>query len=107
MYTRKLKTICRLKFNVDSAGSIQTLSTPPPLPPPLAIMEARIYKRNREVVLVVSHLFVMTTARLMGLLNIRLLLIDEQHGRGGRGRQRDLSFSFKIFDASSNDQFLN
>lgn len=39
--TRELKTICRLKFNVDSAGSIQT-----PLLP-LTVMEARIYKRYR------------------------------------------------------------
>lgn len=50
--TRKLKTICRLKFNnVDSAASIQTLSLSLSLhsSPPFTIMEARIYKRNREL----------------------------------------------------------
>lgn len=102
--TRKLKTICRLKFNnVDSAASIQTLSLSLHSSPPFTIMEARI--SGIESSIVVSHLFVMT-ARLMGLLNIRLLLIDERHE--GKATWSFFFFSrVKIFDASSNDQLLN
>lgn len=70
--TRELKTICRLKFNVDSAGSIQTL--------PLTVMEARIYKRDRGLSqpLLCFTPLCYDRATNGGLLNIRCLLIDQQ-----------------------------